>query len=66
MPCRLKFAADEVSRQGEAGLALLPPAPRPRGALLLQSVRQLPADKQDTFWRDVVASDPVLRPFLVD
>jgi hypothetical protein len=60
----LKFAAEEVSRHGAAGLSLYRRLRDRASALLLESVRQLPADKQALFWRDVVASDPVLRPFV--
>jgi tetratricopeptide (TPR) repeat protein len=60
----LKFAAEEVSRHGEAGLSLYRRLRDRAGALLLQSARLLPPDKQAPFWRDVVASDPVLRPFI--
>jgi tetratricopeptide (TPR) repeat protein len=60
----LKYAALEGSRHGEAGLPLYRRLRDHASALLLQSVRQLPAEKQAPFWRDVVASDPVLRPFV--
>jgi len=60
----LKFAADEVSRSGEAGLSVYRRLRERASALLLESVRQLPPDRQARFWRDVVASDPVLRPFI--
>ena len=60
----LKFAAEEVSRRGEAGLSLHRRLRDRAAALLLESVRQLPADRQALFWREVVASDPVLRPFI--
>jgi eukaryotic-like serine/threonine-protein kinase len=60
----LKFAAAEVSRRGEAGLTLHRKLRDRAGDLLLRSVRQLNPDQQVAFWRDVVASDPVLRPFL--
>ncbi|MFI5459233.1 MAG: tetratricopeptide repeat protein [Isosphaerales bacterium] len=59
----LKFAAEDVSRRGESGLPLYRRRRERAAALLLESVRQLPADRQAPFWRDVVASDPVLRPF---
>jgi len=60
----LKYAAEEVSRRGEAGLALHRRLRDRAAALLLESVRQLPADRQALFWREVVASDPVLRQFI--
>jgi serine/threonine protein kinase/tetratricopeptide (TPR) repeat protein len=59
----LKYAADDVSRRGEAGLALYRRLRERVAALLLQSVKQLPSNRQDRFWREVVASDPVLRKF---
>ena len=49
---------------GEAGLSLYRRLRDRASALLLQSVHQLPPDRQAPFWRDVVASDPVLRPFI--
>ena len=59
----LKFAADEVTRRGDAGLALHRRLRDRTAALLQQSARQLPRDKQARFWRDIVAADPLLRPF---
>jgi eukaryotic-like serine/threonine-protein kinase len=60
----LKFAAAEVTRHGEPGVALCRKLRDRAAALLLQSVQQLPPDRRGAFWRDVVASDPVLRPFI--
>jgi eukaryotic-like serine/threonine-protein kinase len=60
----LKFAADDVSRHGEAGLSLYRRLRDRASALLVQSIHQLPTDRQALFWRDVVATDPVLRPFI--
>jgi len=60
----LKFAADDVSRHGEAGLSLYRRLRERASALLVQSVHQLPPDRQAPFWRDVVATDPVLKPFI--
>jgi eukaryotic-like serine/threonine-protein kinase len=60
----LKFAADDVSRHGEAGLALHRRLRERASALLVQSVHQLPTEKRASFLRDVVATDPVLRPFI--
>ena len=59
-----KFAAEEVSRHGEASLTLYRRLRERARALLLESVRQLPPEKQAPFWREVVASDPVLRPLI--
>ncbi len=59
----LKFAAEAVSRRGDAGLSLHKKLRDRTAALLLQSARQLPRDKQARFWRDIVAADPLLRPF---
>jgi serine/threonine protein kinase/Flp pilus assembly protein TadD len=60
----MKFAAAEVSRRAETDLALYRRLRDRASALLLQSVHQLPPDGQARFWRDVVASDPVLRQFV--
>ena len=60
----LKYAAEDVSRRGEAGLALHRRLRERAMALLAESVRQLPPDRRSAFQRDVVGSDPVLRPFL--
>jgi hypothetical protein len=60
----LKYAANDVSRHGEAGLSLYRRLRDRASALLLESVRQLPTDKHAAFWRDVVATDPVLKPFI--
>ena len=60
----LKFAADDVSRHGEAGLCRYRRLRDRASALLVQSVHQLPADKRASFLRDVVATDPVLKPFI--
>jgi tetratricopeptide (TPR) repeat protein len=59
----LKCAADELGRQGDAGLALYHRLRERAAALLFDSVRQLPPDQRARFWRDVVASDPALRQF---
>ena len=58
-----RYAGEEASRHGESGLVLYRRLRERASALLLESVHQLPADRQARFWRDVVASDPVLRPF---
>jgi len=60
----LKFAADDVSRHGEAGLSLYRRLRERASGLLLDSIRQLPADKRTSFLQDVVATDPVLKPFI--
>ena len=61
----LKFAADDVSRHGEAGLSLYR---RLRERALARSCSSRSASFRPTsstaFLRDVVASDPVLRPFI--
>ncbi len=59
----LKYAALDVSLRGEAGLAVYRRLRERAAALLRESVHQLPPDRQDHFWREVVASDPVLRHF---
>ncbi len=60
----LRFAADEVSRRGETALALYRRLRQCAGTLLQQSAQELAPDKRALFWREVVASDPALRPFL--
>ena len=60
----LKFAADDVSRHGEAGLSLYRRLRDRASTLLVHSVHQLPPDRQAPFWRDVVATDPVLKAFI--
>ncbi len=59
----LKHAAEEVSRVGEPALSLYRRHRKLASDLLLQSAQELAPEKQATFWHDVVASDPVLRPF---
>jgi eukaryotic-like serine/threonine-protein kinase len=59
-----RYASEEVSRRGEAGLNLYRQLRERARALLRESVHQLPPEKQAPFWRDVVASDPVLRPLI--
>ena len=60
----LKFAADDVTRHGEAGLSLYRRLRDRASAFLLDSIRQLPANKRTSFLQDVVATDPVLKPFI--
>jgi len=60
----VKFAAEDVNRHGEASVSLYRRLRERASAVLLESVHQLPADQQAPFWRNVVASDPVLRPFI--
>ncbi len=59
----LKYAADDVTRRGEAALARYRQLRERASVLLLESVRLLPAEKRASFVRDVVATDPVLKPF---
>src|SRR5262249_9799240 len=59
-----RHAADEVTRRGESALALWRQLHGRAAELLRESARLLPPDRRGSFWRDVVASDPVLRPFL--
>jgi serine/threonine protein kinase/Tfp pilus assembly protein PilF len=58
----MKFVA-EVSRRGEADVALYRRLRDRAAALLKESVGHLPPEHQDRFWREVVASDPVMRQF---
>jgi tetratricopeptide (TPR) repeat protein len=60
----LRYAADEVSRRGESALALHRQLRGRVSWLLRESAGQLPPQERGPFWRKVVASDPVLRPFL--
>jgi tetratricopeptide (TPR) repeat protein len=60
----LRPASEEVSRRGQAALSLYRQLRGRAAALLLESARQVPTDRRERFWRDVVASDPILRPFL--
>jgi tetratricopeptide (TPR) repeat protein len=60
----LRHAGEEVSRRGESALALYRRLRGRAAALLTESARLLRPDRRAAFWRDVVASDPVLRPFL--
>jgi hypothetical protein len=60
----LRPAADEVSRRGEPALALHRQLRGRVAWLLRESAGQLPPQERDSFWRKVVASDPVLKPFL--
>ena len=60
----LKLDSENGSRRGEAGLSDYRRRRDRAAALLLESVHQLPPERQGPFWRDVVASDPVLRPFV--
>lgn len=59
----MQYSTQEVSTQGEVDLALYHRLRDRAGALLHQSVDELPPQQRARFWRDAVASDPVLRQF---
>ncbi len=58
-----KSVVREAGLQSEARLALHRRLHDRAAALLLQSAQQLPRERQATFWREEVASDPNLREF---